>query len=304
MIDREDGRRIDHLGTEVAQLHRLDEREFRYDVRRVDDPRVGSHETIHVGPYFQQFGVQGSGNDSGGIVRSASTQVGHFARLAVARYETAHDGDARVAREVAYDVRVGGLEVTHVLVEHLDGLDKFAAIYPLGIGDDLRHDAAGDALAVTHHGTERLGRQLADEEDATIDVVQFLEGLADEEFDIRQGLSVQQTIHHIIVALADELKVLRVGLIARGGFVGCSDEPVGDTTQGRNDHDDRFLTFFYNLLDILDACNGAHRRATEFQYVHILNGCFMLEGFVLGRGAIALYYGYNSPRFSPISPQR
>ena len=33
---------------------------------------------------------------------------------------------------------------------------------------------------------------------------------------------------------------------------------ICDATQGRNNHDGWFLAFFYDLLDILDACDGTY----------------------------------------------
>ena len=76
-------RRINHLGTEVTELHRLDIRQLVDGIGRLDDAWVGCHETVHIRPYLQHLSVNGSCNDGCGIVRTTAPQVRRFARVAV-----------------------------------------------------------------------------------------------------------------------------------------------------------------------------------------------------------------------------
>ena len=58
-----DGRRIDDLRTKVTQLHRLYIREFVDGIGCLDDLRIGCHESVHIGPNLQHFGIQYSSDD-------------------------------------------------------------------------------------------------------------------------------------------------------------------------------------------------------------------------------------------------
>ena len=50
-------RRIDNLRTEVAELGCLNVAQVSNGVSVVDYTRVGSHESVHVGPYFKAVGL-------------------------------------------------------------------------------------------------------------------------------------------------------------------------------------------------------------------------------------------------------
>ena len=68
-----DGRRINDFCTEVAELHRLDIREFVDGVSRLDDSRVSRHEPIYIGPNLQHVGTERRSNDAGCIVASSTS---------------------------------------------------------------------------------------------------------------------------------------------------------------------------------------------------------------------------------------
>ena len=89
---RIDGGRIDHLRTEVTQLHGLDIRQLVDGVGRLDDAGVGRHKAIHVRPYFQYFGIEGRSDDGCGVVRAATPQVGGLVGVAVAGDEARNHG--------------------------------------------------------------------------------------------------------------------------------------------------------------------------------------------------------------------
>ena len=66
--DGVDSRRIYHLRTEVAKLHRLDVAQLLNGVGSLYDARVGGHEAVHVGPNLKNFGVECCGDDGSCIV--------------------------------------------------------------------------------------------------------------------------------------------------------------------------------------------------------------------------------------------
>ena len=90
---REDSRRIDDLRTKVAKFHSLDERKLVDDVSRIDDAWVSGHETIDIGPYLKHVGIEGSSNNGSGVVRTTTSQIGHFSSFGIATDETAQHDD-------------------------------------------------------------------------------------------------------------------------------------------------------------------------------------------------------------------
>ena len=80
---RINGRRIYDLRAKVAQLHGFHIAQFIDGIGCVDDTWVGSHETIDVCPYLQHFSIQCSCYDAGGVVTTATTQIGCLARVAI-----------------------------------------------------------------------------------------------------------------------------------------------------------------------------------------------------------------------------
>ena len=96
--DRVDGRRVDDLGAEVAQFHGLHVRQLVNGVSRLDDLRVGCHESVYVRPDFQHLGIQHCRNDGGRVVRAAAPQIRRLMALAVPGYEARHDVDMLVVQ--------------------------------------------------------------------------------------------------------------------------------------------------------------------------------------------------------------
>ena len=128
VVSREYGRRIDDLGSEVAQLHGFHESQMFYRVGVADDFRVGCHESVHVCPYFQRVSVQYGCQYGCRIVRSSSAEISHIAVGRVRTYESWHDGYVRQFREFLEYELFRFREIHYMLVEIWFGLDEFAGI--------------------------------------------------------------------------------------------------------------------------------------------------------------------------------
>ena len=174
-----DGGRVDHLGAEVAELHRFDVTELRDDIGSGDDTRVGGHESIDVGPDLENAGIEGCCDDAGGVVRTATTEVGDLTTFGVCRDEARHERylghflprlTDKVGRQFAGQSRPASL--------HL-GLDELAAVVPYRIAHQGGHDLTAEAFAIADDGGVGLWRQVADEVHALIDAAQFLEQTVD-----------------------------------------------------------------------------------------------------------------------------
>ena len=170
-----DGGRIDHLGTEVAEFHGLYIAEFGDDVGRTDDARIGCHESIHVGPYLQHSGIQHSCYDAGCVVAAAASQVGHLAALGIGTDKAAHQTHLGDGLPVVLDKPVGELRGQTVLAALDLGLDKRAAVIPLGVLDQRGNYTAADALAIGDDSGQGLGAKVMDEIDTLVDAAQLLQ---------------------------------------------------------------------------------------------------------------------------------
>ena len=254
----EDGRRVDDLRTKVTELHGFNERELVDDVGRIDDTRVGGHETIDIGPNLEHVGIKGGCDDGGRIVRTASSQVGDFARLAVTADEAAQHDNGIWPRQTFAHQGIGEVEIADVLSIHLFRLDDVAAIDVFCILDDGGDDAAGDALAIAHHCAKGAWRQFANEEDALVDVLQLAECLVEEIFDAVELLPFEQAADYVEMTFEYELEFIAEGLVAYRSLLGGRDKTVGNSTEGADHDDDRFGTALDNLFYILDAGNGTH----------------------------------------------
>ena len=148
--DGVDGWRIDDLGAEVTELHGLYVRQLVDGVCRLDDAWVGSHEAVNVRPDLQHFGIERCGNDGSRIVRTATSQIGRLARIAISADEARYHGDGLAARGcvIMTTNRFKGLldqpnrqfRIQNVLAELLLRADEAAAIHAHTVFHEVRHD--------------------------------------------------------------------------------------------------------------------------------------------------------------------
>ena len=93
-----------------------------------DEAWVGRQETVDVCPYLQGIGMQGGGNDGGGVVRTAASEVCGASRIDIGGNKTSHDGHGAALRKRFADEAVGGIEVHQSLRSLKRSLDEGARI--------------------------------------------------------------------------------------------------------------------------------------------------------------------------------
>nr|GFC63592.1 hypothetical protein [Tanacetum cinerariifolium] len=137
--------RVQHLGPEVRQFHRLLVADARDGPGRPHQARVGGEHAAHVGPNFQLLRAQRGSQNSGRVVGAAAAQRGSMPLPGRGFIDLGHP-KARI------------------------GADELPAVGPGG-GDAPRlqggyHQAAAQQLAVAHESVESARRKLAERKNA------------------------------------------------------------------------------------------------------------------------------------------
>ena len=279
-VDGIDGRGVDDLRAEVAEFRGLGVGEFVDGIGVGNDARVGGHEAVHVGPDFKSFGIERSGEEGGGIVRTAAAEVGGHAGSAVGRDEAAHDGHGREGGEGFADEFRGQFDVGEVLLVLREGLHELARVEVLCALDEFGRDERREAFAVGNDGVGRLRREVLDEAHAVENAAQFGEQRI-EPGDERCLLPGRDDgLHHGVVAVGDRIEFVEVSRIAFRGELRGADELVRHAAEGRNHHHDRVGRGFYNGLHVGYAFGSAYGTPAEFQYIH---GSVFMDGWPVGR---------------------
>ena len=212
---RIDGRRIHHLRTEVAKLHRFDVAQLLDGVCGLYDAWVGCHKAVHVGPYLKNVGVERCCDDGSGIVGTATTEVRDLVGVAVFAYKTRNKRNALQVAEGATHEAVGQFGVESVLMVLAHGLDELARVVPLCALHQCCHDVRAESLAVAHDGVLRLLREVVNEIHAEVDGAQLLEERVD---DVEELLALawvgDDGVYHLVVAFHHSLKLVLPRLVA------------------------------------------------------------------------------------------
>ena len=245
MASRIDGRRINHLRTEVAKLHRFHIAQFVDDVSIADDTRVGSHKSIHVCPNFQYFCLKSSRNDRSGIIRATSPKVSNLTTILVARNEARHESHLRKFIERSLHQLSGQVRIENMTGVFLFSLDECTRIIPYGTFDEICHDDGRKAFAIAHDGSRCLWRKVTNQIDTLEDILQLAQKFIHlVEQDATCLACRDDGIYHLDVTVQYITVFLLVCGIATCGHFRSLNQLVCNATQGRNYHDDRF---FYGL---------------------------------------------------------
>ena len=158
---------------------------FRQVFGRLDNLRVGRHETIDISPYLQHLGIEHGGDNRCRIVRAATSKVGGLVAVAVAGNEAGYDVD--LVRPVCCDTvatnrtegflhQLGGqVGVDDVLAHLVFCADEVTAVHADTVLHHGCHDVRREALAIADDGVFRLLRQVVNEVDTIIDALQLVE---------------------------------------------------------------------------------------------------------------------------------
>jgi len=154
---------MQHLCAEVRHLHRLDVGNLWDDECVGHRLRVRGHDTIHIGPYLNFFGVEaGSQNASGKI--GAAAAKGRGDSVHGRGDEARHDSSVGKIRKKGPDAgQRFGLKPVGIS-EFVIGDDELPRIHGLcldtGLGQGQTHDASAEAFTVGGHKVERPRRQV------------------------------------------------------------------------------------------------------------------------------------------------
>ena len=140
----------------------------------MDHAGVGGHEAVHVSPYLQDVGIQGGGDDGGGVVGSSPSKVGGLIRVAVGRDESRQDSHAGYLRKRLTDETRGEIAVERVLAIYPFGLDHRTAVHPFGAADQCGYYIAAQTLSIRDDDILGLLAQIVYQIDAEEDGAQLL----------------------------------------------------------------------------------------------------------------------------------
>ena len=131
---RVDGRRIHHLGSEVAQLGGLYIAQFIDCIGCRDDTRIGRHKSVHIRPYLQHLCIQRCRYHRCGIVRPSTSQVGDITAHLVRRDKTGHQSPSGSVGKGTSNQFVGQFGIQHMFGMLLLRLHEGTRIVPFGTG--------------------------------------------------------------------------------------------------------------------------------------------------------------------------
>ena len=124
MAYRINGRRINHLSSEVTQLHCFHITQFGNRICSTDDTGVGSHKTIHIGPYLQNIRIQSRSQNRSCIIRTSTSQIGHFSGILICRNKTGYQCYLGNFLESLSYQTIRQFRVEYMFVMLLFGFDK------------------------------------------------------------------------------------------------------------------------------------------------------------------------------------
>ena len=260
---------IYYLGSEVAQFHCLVVRQFVNGVGIRNNPRVGRHEAVHVGPNLERRGVERCRDYCGGIVRAAAAQVGCLAVVGVACYEAGHYRYAWHTRKRLYHQAYGNVEVHEVTVLLAHGLYEFARVVALRTFYEDRHYLRRHALAVTYYHIGSFLRHVAYKVHSMVNAPQLVEQCVHLGFQrvvCRAGRN--HGVYYAVVTIHHSVELVAVIVIARHCKLRCPYEPVGYAAQCGNHNHHRLVYILYYFFHVGKALHRAHRCPSEFQYSH------------------------------------
>ena len=265
-----DGRGIDHLCPEVAQFHGFAVGQLVDGISCGDDAWICRHETIHVRPYFQRFGVHGSRYDGGGIVRAAAAQVCRGATHGIGCDKSAHDRHRSSCGKGGTNQRVGLVKVDHMLFLLAPRLDNHSGIKVLRPGYQVRTNQRTEPFTIGHDGIRCLGGQILNQGNPMQDAGELVNQGVDAKGKGFAFFHLDDSVNHLLMAGAQLLYAGAVVLAAGFCLLRQCQQAVGDATQCRHHYDDGAGGSLHNALDIAYARGSAHGSASKFQHTAAL----------------------------------
>ncbi len=147
---RRDGFRVQYLGTEVGELHRLLVGEGLQQIGIRHKARVAVVAALDVGPDLATLGIDTGGQHGGGVIRPVTTQQ-HCLALVAATGEARHQVETVRAQALGGEAQAGGFDVDVSLqitaVGHQQLLWHYNVQLEAAHPQQLVHEGDGEVLA-------------------------------------------------------------------------------------------------------------------------------------------------------------
>ena len=283
---RRHGGRVNHLRTEVRQLHRLFVGHLRQHESRRHESRIRAEDAVHVGPDLDHRRAEGRADDRGAVVRPVPAD-GRRLPVAGRPDEPGDDRNRRSASAEAAEIRARSAvrpgEVDVGVGELVVGRDEVARVGAHGVVKPAqigREDDRGEPLAEAGGHVERAQRTVSEQMNAFEGAAQ----LGQQRFDFslhvpaapRPGLAnrpvatAEKRRHgHAMTAgdLAEEVVVLRVAAFRETRTL---EKLIRHPLECRHHDDDRLAAVGaqHDCADRADGGRRRERRSTEFQDSH------------------------------------
>ena len=95
VINRKNGRRINHLGSKITEFHGFHITQVINHISIVDHFRIGRHKTVHIGPDLQDGSIEFRGQNRSCVIGATPANVGDFTALGITRNKAAHNRKRR-----------------------------------------------------------------------------------------------------------------------------------------------------------------------------------------------------------------
>ena len=219
---------------------------------------VCGHEAIHIGPYLQHIGIEGSSYDSCGVVGASASEGGGVAGVEVAGDKAWHYGYGTLVGEGLLYLGVAGSEVDGFVLLAV-GEDKLAGVVEGGVVNELLYYQRAAALAIAEDGIFGLGRDILNEIDATQDARQLVKQVAHL---LLQGCACHAVsddgVDVTAVEVNDVAEQICVACVAFHCQLGDLDQVVGNGLEGGYNHNDWRGLCLYDGLYVTDAFYGTY----------------------------------------------
>ena len=170
---------IDHLCTEVTELHRLNVWKLVDGVSCLNHLWVSGHESVYIRPNLQHLSIQYSCNDRGGVVRTATSEIRGLVGITVSGDKTRNYIDTLVVQvlEGFLNQLCGKVGINHVLAQLFLRADKVTAVHAHTVFHHRCYNVWTQSLTIANDRVLGLLRKVVNEINTVEDTLQLVEEL-------------------------------------------------------------------------------------------------------------------------------
>ena len=220
-----------------------------YRICVVYHTRIGSHETVDIGPYLKHVGFECCRNDCRSVVTTATSKICNLITILILRNEARNNNYLFGTVVEMFVYQFFGLVACKDVVATLYlGLYELTCIVTHCTIYQCSHNTARQSLAIAYDCSFSLGRHIVDERKTVIYVIEFIKQL----IDLNQQLFAPiltwyDAVYKFVVTCHNLLELLLESLITVHRHIGCLYQFVGYTTESR--HNDNEILIRCRILD-------------------------------------------------------